>query len=740
MKATPSTLGMVLAIAFVGARSAAGDLTLDSSYAFGPADLPGITPVSTDGKFGLDVEGADLNGDGQSELLIGARNDSTVYITHLSETGPVGPVSKIRATDPAFGGQAGSARFGNGLAVLDDLDGNGVGELAVGAPLGGNAGSVWIVFLDEAGGVYSVLGAVQLASETSALLAGLPAEAHFGGRVAAGDDLDGDGRRELLVSASLGDGDPASPGAAYLLTLDAAGGLTAVADLSLLPAPGPQPGNGDNFGFALSSLGDPDSDGLWEVLVGAREADTLGLDSGTIWLLELDASGAVQSARDLVAEAPGLFSGLDPEERLGTDIELFHDVDGNGCADVLVMAQAAFAPGGGSKGALWLLELACDGSVLAATEHTPDGLSLQPPAQAGALIGVAGVVGDLDGDSFSEVAIGSFSDTTVWVLAFENPVDAQLLDEGETKIVGPAGSGDPSLVPLAEVTNLTGGDGASVSAVAPETVSRGVGGFGLVGLAIDVETSMDDGEFFMTVSVPFDASDLGGANPALVDLVYYDVDDAAWELAVSSNTADSPGHGGKIGDRFSVLLPDVFPDPPYASAELGDHGVVWNTQAARGYVWANVDHTTEFAASLSPLAPYGCGVNPAGSLGLASGEAHVGKVLHVNVDNPLGSSPAGALAGLLVSLQADPGFPCGTLLPGWGLSGPAGELLVNVLPPDPVATLLGGPWSGAGQPVAMAVPIPDDPIFAGLFFHLQGVLASPTSLQLAGAVRVRVGP
>lgn len=118
---------------------------------------------------------------------------------------------------------------------------------------------------------------------------------------------------------------------------------------------------------------------------------------------------------------------------------------------------------------------------------------------------------------------------------------------------------------------------------------------------------------------------------------------------------------------------------------------------------------------------YGCGLNPAGSLPVLSGAPRIGTTLSLGVDNPLGTQAAGALGFLALQSSPDPNFPCGTQLPGWGMSGPGanGELLVG-LAPAPVL-VAGGSWA-PGSPVPFALPIPADCGLVGQRFYAQGAL------------------
>lgn len=132
------------------------------------------------------------------------------------------------------------------------------------------------------------------------------------------------------------------------------------------------------------------------------------------------------------------------------------------------------------------------------------------------------------------------------------------------------------------------------------------------------------------------------------------------------------------------------------------------------------------AASAAPqVTPYGFGVNPPGSLVWTSGSPAVGESFTVGVSNTGVPSAPPSLAFLSVASAPAPNFPAGVVVAGLGLAGPGapGELLLSLVPPNPIATLGPVPWAGGAEaPAGFALTVPPVPALAGQTLYLQGAL------------------
>jgi hypothetical protein len=349
------------------------------SLVLSPSNLDGTAGVTF---FGVDsndhsgsaVSGAgDVNGDGFADLIIGAYN-SNGELNSRSLSGESylvfgkanwSSTSQLTLNTTTLNGTTGVTLFGSdqndasGRAVSSagDVNGDGFGDLLIGAPLAGAAGNL----KTYAGESYVVFGKANWSNTPTLTLntATLNGTAGFtlfgadildrsGSAVSSAGDVNGDGFDDIVIAAYAADGAGnvrQDAGESYVIFGKSSWKSTKTVDLGQL--------NGSN-GFTLydfdfgdgsdgsgivsgnvSPAGDVNGDGFADVLVSARFADGLGNtkeNSGESYLIfgkNFTGSAIKQGTKD-----DDTVTGTTAADRLigGTGDDL---LVGNGGADVL---------------------------------------------------------------------------------------------------------------------------------------------------------------------------------------------------------------------------------------------------------------------------------------------------------------------------------------------------------------------------------------------------------------------
>ncbi|MFK5956650.1 MAG: integrin alpha [Planctomycetota bacterium] len=215
-----------------------------------------------------------------------------------------------------------TAGLGGAISKVGDINGDGVNDIIVGAPLSSPGG------LFQAGAVVVYSGA-----DGTVLYHFIGAEAfdHFGGSVSGLGDINQDGFDEILVGAS--DANPSGllrAGSCYIYSGQ---------DGSLLRQWTGE-GESDAFGSAVSHAGDLNADGYPDILVGAPSANPNGVvDAGSAYCY----SG--QNGVLLFQ-----WNGAVSQDFLGSSVSFAGNLNGDLIPDVLIGAYGATSPNVSSPG------------------------------------------------------------------------------------------------------------------------------------------------------------------------------------------------------------------------------------------------------------------------------------------------------------------------------------------------------------------------------------------------------
>jgi hypothetical protein len=359
----------------------------------------------------------DMDGDGLDDLALGAAawgpsNHGKAYVATAIQLSVAGPQDLAGAYLRVSGVYA-DDNWGTGIAG-GDTDGDGFGDLLVVSPLAdvGFAGCHASTVGD--GGLASVLVATQVAGggamswwSSRLLWPGFgPPNSNFGSSAAVAE-LDGDGLGDVVVGSPAWDVAGTDSGS-VLATSGTATASTATVRCSSsgdrVSTHGAAPG--DQFGYAVSSAGDIDEDGLEDLLASAPYNDAGGGDAGAVYLLlgETVAAGPtpISSLSQWHATVLGELGG----DRLGQSLGSAGDVDGDGAPDAILGAPGRDCAAGPDCGAAYLLlasQLLPGGTVDVADAHAiihGEGAYDQLGSS------VAGG-GDFDGDGLGDIVVGA---------------------------------------------------------------------------------------------------------------------------------------------------------------------------------------------------------------------------------------------------------------------------------------------------------------------------------------------
>ena len=501
----------------------------------------------------------DVNGDGYGDVLVGAFFYDNGSIDEGAAFGYYGSPSGL-ATSPSWMVDGGPSVccFANSLASSGDVNGDGYDDVVVGSEYASNGQTA-------EGRIFVHLGsATGLSAVASASLESNVPYAYLGSYLATGGDLNGDGYGDLLAGMPYWDNPSNDEGAVWAYF---------GSPLGLSPSPSwmvESNETGAYMGPALTSAGDVNGDGYGDLLISAPELDNGSPNEGRV-LLYLGGGSGPSSVAAWTVE------GNQAEAHLGYALSGAGDVNGDGFAD-LVIGGANYDNGEVDEGKVWLYLGSASGPGTLAAWSVEGGAT-----DAGLGVSVAGG-SDTNGDGYSDLLVGQAE----WSNGQPNE-GRVLLYEGNSGDVRPVG-GYPALSlrrPGSPIPIVPGLRSPSASAFDVAGVLRSPMGRSRVKWQIEVEPLglPFDGVDFTTGPTWVD-SGLGGV--AVTEPITGLVSDTAYHVRgrVLYDPADGPPqlwgpwvYGGLGGDALGShvrtacgLGGDVDGDGLCADADLDDDG------------------------------------------------------------------------------------------------------------------------------------------------------------------------
>jgi len=321
------------------------------------------------GNFDATIAG-DVDNDGKSDLVFGSpiiltESTSAVYVVDNANEATIIKTFE----DPGWSGSVFWTEgdtdgpypfgdlFGYSVASGGDLNGDGIDDIVVGAPLADVDG------MEDAGAVYVIFGS----------------EAGFG----TGFDAS-------LPSAYVGNPFPN--------VYDTASGLDGTSGFLIVGI-----GEGDMTGTSVAVAGDLNGDGIDDMLIGAPSID----GTGKVHVVYgRDSSlGTFPPVLDLSAlDGSNGFTLTGDAGSLGNDLTAAGDVNGDGLVDIIISGQPASSMSYVIFGSSGVNSAVIDVSQLDGT----NGFALSGLDQYGFAYSTVAGIGDIDGDGYDDIAVGGY--------------------------------------------------------------------------------------------------------------------------------------------------------------------------------------------------------------------------------------------------------------------------------------------------------------------------------------------
>ncbi len=338
----------------------------------------------------------------------GGNDKGGIHVMFMNRNGSASSITKINSKTVNGPELRESDYFGSSIADIGDLNGDGISDIAVGAygdDTGSiNSGAVHLMFMNSDGSVSRTV----VINDNTINGPELRESDYFGAAIAGIGDLNDDNTPDIVVGAHFDDGNGTNRGAAHVMFMNSDGSVSRTVEINDNTINGPDLKDTDHFGSSIASIGDLNGDGISDIVVGAYTDNTGGLQKGAVHVMFMNNNGSVSRTvviNDNTINGPDLIWG----DNFGSSVANIGDLNDDGISDIAVGAHGDNT-GGDNKGAVHVMFMNSNGSVsrtVVINDNTING----PDLILGDTFGTSITnIGYLNNDAVSDIAIGAQRD------------------------------------------------------------------------------------------------------------------------------------------------------------------------------------------------------------------------------------------------------------------------------------------------------------------------------------------